>query len=85
MKKELIEHIELGYDFDATSDLGNGWEPYEGCYRNLVMILEDPDTRVILVEDDSALCKPGIRRYHIILPSWWIPGIIALEFDEKQL
>ena len=28
IKKELIEHIELGYDFGATVDLGNGWSPY---------------------------------------------------------
>ena len=44
IKKQLIEHIELGYDFDATVDLGNGWEPYVGCRQNLVMILEDEDT-----------------------------------------
>ena len=28
IKKQLIEHIGLGYDFNATVDLGNGWEPY---------------------------------------------------------
>ena len=39
LKTELSEYIATGYDFDATVDLGNGWEPYVGCRQNLVMIL----------------------------------------------
>ena len=39
LNTELSEYIATGYDFDATVDLGNGWEPYVGCRQNLVMIL----------------------------------------------
>lgn len=84
LKKELIEHIELGYDFDAIVDLGNGWEPYVGCRQNLVMILEDEDTTVELIAKDSELYTVGARRYHITLPPWWRRGVIALCFDEDQ-
>lgn len=84
LKKELIEHIELGYDFDATVDLGNGWEAYVGCRQNLVMILEDEDTMVELIVKDSELYTVGVRRYHITLPPWWRRGVIALCFGEEQ-
>lgn len=73
LKTELSEYIATGYDFDAMMDLGNGWEPYEGCTNNLMMILEDPDTVVEV-----------IRRYHITLPSWWRKGSIAISFDESE-
>ena len=84
IKKELIEHIELGYDFDTTVDLGNGWEPYVGCRQNLVMILEDEDTIAELIAEGSELHEAGFRRYHVTLPPWWRRGVIALCFDEEQ-
>ena len=84
-KAELEEFIATGYDFDALMDIGNGWEPYQGCTRNLLMILEDPDTKVEIVRDDPNLCKEGLRRYHVTLPSWWRIGVIALCFDESEL
>ena len=74
LKAELEDYIATGYDFEAMMDLGNGWEPYEGCTNNLMMILEDPDTVVEV-----------IRRYHITLPSWWRKGSIAISFDESEL
>ena len=85
LKRELSEYIATGYDFDAMMDLGNGWEPYEGCTNNLMMILEDPDTEVEMISGDSDLYKEGIRRYHITLPSWWRKGTIAISFDESEL
>lgn len=85
LKKQLIEHIELGYDFDATVDLGNGWEPYVGCRQNLVMILEDEDTTAELIVEGSELHEAGVRRYHVTLPPWWRRGVIALLFDEAEL
>ena len=85
LKTELSEYIATGYDFDAMMDLGNGWEPYEGCTNNLMMILEDPDTEVDMISGDSDLYKEGIRRYHITLPSWWRKGSIAISFDESEL
>ena len=85
LKKQLIEHIELGYDFEATVDLGNGWEPYVGCRQNLVMILEDEDTTAELIVEGSELHEAGVRRYHVTLPPWWRKGVIALLFDEAEL
>lgn len=85
LKAELEDYIATGYDFEAMMDLGNGWEPYEGCTQNLLMILEDPDTKVEIVRDDPNLCKEGLRRYHVTLPSWWRTGVIALCFDESEL
>ena len=85
LKRELSEYIATGYDFDAMMDLGNGWEPYEGCTNNLMMILEDPDTEVEMISGDSDLYKEGIRRYRVTLPSWWRKGTIAISFDESEL
>ena len=85
LKTELSEYIATGYDFDAMMDLGNGWEPYEGCTINLMMILEDPDTKVEVVSGDSDLYKEGIRRYHVTLPAWWRRGAIAISFEESEL
>ncbi len=85
-RQELIELIEVGYDYNALMNIGNGWEPYEGCQQNLIMILEDPDTTVhIVLEDDIRCYECGVRRYHITLPAWWRPGTIALCFDENEL
>ena len=86
LKTELSEYIATGYDFDAMMDLGNGWEPYEGCQQNLVMILEDPDTKVHIVGETDIKCYDPIqRRYHITLPSWWREGSIAVIFEESEL
>jgi hypothetical protein len=85
LKRELSEYIATGYDFDAMMDLGNDWEPYEGCNNNLMMIIEDPDTVVEMISDSSDLFKDGIRRYHITLPSWWRRGVIAISFEESEL
>ena len=85
LKAELEEYIATGYDFEAMMDLGDGWEPYKGCTQNLLMILEDPDTKVEIIGEKSELYKPGIRRYHVSLPSWWVKGTIALSFYENDL
>lgn len=66
---ELIELVELGYEYEALMNIGNGWQPYEGCQQNLLMILEDPDTDVHIVQEDDIRCyENGVRRYHITLP-----------------
>lgn len=85
LRNELIELISVGYEYEAKMNIGNGWEPYEGCTNNLMMILEDPDTEVDMISGDSDLYKEGIRRYHITLPSWWRKGTIAISFDESEL
>ena len=85
IKAELEEFIATGYDFDALMDIGNGWEPYEGCTRNLLMILEDPDTGIEVVSEDSDLYQEGVRKYHVTLPSWWRKGAITIIFDEAEL
>ena len=82
---ELIELVELGYEYEALMNIGNGWQPYEGCQQNLLMILEDPDTDVHIVQEDDIRCyEHGVRRYHITLPVWWRPGKLAVSFDEKE-
>ena len=85
IKTELEEFIATGYDFDAFMDIGNGWESYEGCTRNMLMILEDPDTTIQIVGEDSDYYKAGVRRYHITLPEWWRKGVIAVSFEESEL
>ena len=85
IKAELEEFIATGYDFDALMDIGNGWEPYQGCTRNLLMILEDPDTTIQIVGEGSDYYKAGVRRHHITLPQWWRKGMIAVSFDESEL
>ena len=83
---ELIELVELGYEYEALMNIGNGWQQYEGCQQNLLMILEDPDTEVCVVKGDDARCyENGIRRYHVILPVWWRPGVLAICFSESEL
>ena len=85
LKAELEEYVATGYDFEAMMDLGDGWEPYEGCTQNLLMILEDPDTTIQIINEDSDLYKGGVRRYHVTLPAWWRKGVIAISFDESDL
>jgi hypothetical protein len=85
LKAELHEFIATGYDYDATVDVGYGWEDYQGCAQNLLMILEDPDTAVEIVNEDYLYCKEGFRRYHVTLPPWWRKGVIAICFDESEL
>ena len=85
IKSELEEFIATGYDFEAITDIGNGWEPYEGCTQNLLMILEDPDTGIEIISEESDLYQEGVRKYHVTLPSWWRKGAIAISFDEAEL
>ena len=56
LRNELIELISVGYEYEAKMNIGNGWEPYEGCQQNLIMILEDPDTQVYIVGEDDIRC-----------------------------
>ena len=85
LRNELIELISVGYEYEAKMNIGNGWEPYEGCQQNLIMILEDPDTTIHIIKEDSDLYNEGIRRYHVTLPSWWRRGVIAISFEESEL
>ena len=85
LRNELIELIQLGYEYEAQMNIGNGWEPYEGCQQNLLMILEDHDTEVCIVDNDSQFHEDGKRRYHITLPPWWRKGSIAIIFEESEL
>ena len=55
LRNDLMEFILVGYEYDALMDLGNGWEPYEGCQQNLLMILEDPDTEVVVLGTEDQL------------------------------
>ena len=85
LRNDLMELIQIGYENDALMDLGNGWEPYEGCQQNLLMILEDPDTEVVVLGKEDQLYEDGKRRYHISLPPWWRKGSIAIFYDESEL
>jgi hypothetical protein len=85
LRNDLMELILVGYEYDAQMNLGDGWEPYEGCQQNLLMILEDPDMQVGIIDKDDHLYEDGKRRYNVTLPSWWRIGVIALCFDESEL
>lgn len=85
LRNNLMELILVGYEYEAQMELGDGWEPYEGCQQNLLMILEDPDTQVAVVGIDNELYVDGKRRYNITLPPWWRKGSIALIFEESEL
>ena len=84
-RNNLMELILVGYEYEAQMDLGDGWEPYEGCQQNLLMILEDPDTVVCIIDKDDELYVEGKRRYNITLPPCWRKGSISLIFDESEL
>ena len=85
LNNELMELIQVGYEYDALMDLGNGWEPYEGCQQNLLMILEDPDTEVVVLGKEDQHYEDGKKRYYITLPPWWRKGSIAIIFEESEL
>ena len=85
IKAELEEFIAKRYVFDALLHIGNACEPYEVCTRNLMMILEDPDTTIQIVNESSEYYTVGIRRYHITLPEWWRKGMVAISFEESEL
>ena len=85
LRNDLMELIQVGYEYDALMDLGNGWEPYEGCQQNLLMILEDPDTDVVVLGKEDQHYEAGKRRYNITLPPWWRKCSIALIFEESEL
>ena len=85
LRNELIELIQLGYEYEAKMNIGNGWEPYEGCQQNLVMILEDPDTKINIIEEDDQFYSSETRRYNITLPSRWREGSIAVIFLKSEL
>lgn len=85
LRNDLMALIQLGYEYDAQMNLGDGWEPYEGCRQNLLMILEDPDTELRIVDNDSQFHEDGKRRYNITLPPWWRKGSIAIIFEESEL
>lgn len=61
----------IAYDFDAVMDIGNGWEPYEGCMLSLLMILEDQDTGIEVINEGSEAinesCVFSIKHYFITL------------------
>ena len=59
LRNDLMELIQVGYEYDALMDLGNGWEPYEGCQQNLLMILEDPDTEVVVLGKEDQHYEAG--------------------------
>lgn len=85
LRNDLMALIQLGYEYDAQMNLGDGWEPYEGCRQNLLMILEDPDTQVRAIDENDELYVDGRRRYTINLPQWGRKGSISLIFDESEL
>jgi len=46
LKQEVIELLNsCNYNNSVTFDMGKGKEYYEGCFDNLIMILEDPGTK----------------------------------------
>jgi hypothetical protein len=49
------------------------------------MILEDPDTEVVVLGKEDQHYEAGKRRYIITLPPWWRKGSIALIFEESEL
>ena len=85
LRNDIMELILVGYEYDAQMNLGDGWEPYEGCQQNLLMILEDPDTQVAVIGNDNELYEEGKRIYNITLPPWWRKGSIAIIFEESEL
>lgn len=49
------------------------------------MILEDPDTEVVVLGKEDQHYEAGKRRYIITLPLWWRKGSIAINFEESEL
>jgi hypothetical protein len=49
------------------------------------MILEDQNTGIEIISEESDLYQEGVRKYHVTLPSWWRKGTITISFDEAEL
>ena len=49
------------------------------------MILKDPDTGIEIISEESYLYQEGVRKYHVMLPSWWRKDAITISFDEAEL
>ena len=72
IRKEISELI-LSNNFEATQIIGNGTEEaYEGCSRNLFMILESEDFDVAIeqLKEDNPLCRKGHKTYRMAFDGW---------------
>ena len=72
LRKEIAELLS-SYNFEATQIIGDGEEEaYEGCSRNLFMILESEDFDVVVeqLKEDNPLCRKGHKTYRMAFDGW---------------
>lgn len=68
-----IEELLESYNFEATQIIGDGEEePYEGCTRNLNMILDSEDFDVVVekLDEEHPLCRKGHKTYRMAFDGW---------------
>lgn len=75
-------------NYDATQIIGNEKEePYEGCVRNLYMILYSSDYDVVIesLDEEHPLCRKGHKTYRMAFDGWVGKSqIIIWDLDEIE-
>lgn len=86
-RKEIAELLN-SYNFEAVQVIGDrDEEPYEGCTRNLFMILESEDLDVVVEEltKDHPSYREGHKTYRLAFDGWIGKSqIIVWNLDEIE-
>lgn len=83
-----IEELLDSYNFEAIQIIGDGEEePYEGCTRNLSVILNSEDFDVVVekLDEEHPLCRKGHKTYRIAFDGWMGKSqIVIWDLDESE-
>lgn len=64
-KDEVLDLVSSG-NYNIVQQINNGpEEPYEGCERNLYMILLDPEPTVTLLDSSDPQARPDCKTYKV--------------------
>ena len=82
ISKQSVEQILLEGDFECLykEESDAEWQPYEGCFHNLLQILHDGDTKVKLAGIRNSHYKEGYRT--IIMEAPIFPATLLFRTTE---